>query len=122
MVMTTERKQDLDEIVLAVAGEFSDDVQFSCNDESNANFVAKWKLKDQPETLCQTSRAVLVRFADSALRNYHTLPKEEKSVAMMHLRELIRERMADYDEGRNAERGQIKEPHIINTAPEFLGT
>ena len=121
MVITAERKQDLDEIVLAVAGEFSDDVQFSCSEESNANFVAKLKLKDQPEELCQTSRAVLVRFADDALRRYHTLSKEEKSVAMMHLRELIRDSMASYDEGRNAERGQVKEPHIINSAPEFLG-
>lgn len=120
MITTAERKQDLDEIVQAVAGEFSDDVQFSCSDESNANFVAKWKLKDQPEELSQTSRAVLVRFADAALRHFHTLSQPEKSVAMMHLRELIRERMADYDEGRNAQRGQVKEPHIINTAPEFL--
>jgi hypothetical protein len=121
MLITPERKQDLDEIVLAVAGEFSDDVQFSVSDESNANFVAKWKLKDQPEDRSQTSRAVLVRFAEAALRRYHTLSKEEKSVAMMHLRELIRERMADYDEGRYTLRGQVKEPHIINTAPEFLG-
>jgi hypothetical protein len=120
MMMSAERKQDLDEIVRAVADEFSDDVQFSCSDESHTNFVAKWKLRDQPEALTQSSRAVLVRFADSALNRYRTLSPEQKSVAMMHLRELIRVRMADYDEGRQALRGEIKPPHIINTAPEFL--
>jgi len=121
MMITAERKQDLDEIVRAVADEFSDDVQFSCSEESNANFVAKWKLHDQPETLAQSSRAVLVRFAESALVRYHTLTPQEKSIAMMHLRELIRSRMTDYDEGRRTPRGEVKAPHIINTAPEFLG-
>jgi hypothetical protein len=120
MVMTVERKQDLDEIVQAVADEFSDDVQFSCSDESSSNFVAKWRLRDQPEHLSQSSRAVLVRFADTALSRFHALAPEQKSTALMHLREMIRSQMADYDEGRQVPRGEVKPPHIIQTAPEFL--
>ena len=41
--MNPERKQILDEIVQAVADAFPEGAQFSCSDESDCNFVARWK-------------------------------------------------------------------------------
>jgi 23S rRNA G2069 N7-methylase RlmK/C1962 C5-methylase RlmI len=120
MFMNAERKQVLDEIVQAVADAFPEDAQFSCSEESDSNFVARWKLKDQPPHLTQTSRPVIVRFADTALRAYSALSQSQKEAAFAHLRQVIRQGMKHYDEGRSAERGDIRSPHVIHTAPEFL--
>ncbi|WP_158905522.1 hypothetical protein [Burkholderia sp. L27(2015)] len=118
--MNPERKQILDEIVQAVADAFPEGAQFSCSDESDCNFVARWKLKGQPANLTQTSRPVIVRFADTTLRAYGKLGQSEKDAAFAHLLQLIRKEMAEYDEGRGAERGDIRSPHVIQTALELL--
>jgi hypothetical protein len=118
--MNPERKQILDEIVQAVADAFPEGAQFSCSDESDCNFVARWKLKGQPAHLTQTSRPITVRFADTALRAYGKLSQSEKDVAFAHLLQVIRKEMEEYDEGRGAERGDVRHPHVIQTAPEFL--
>lgn len=118
--MNPERKQILDEIVQAVAEAFPEGAQFSCSDESDCNFVARWKLKGQPANLTQTSRPIVVRFADMALHAYGKLSQPEKDVAFAHLLQVIRKEMAAYDEGRDAERGDVRHPHVIHAAPEFL--
>jgi hypothetical protein len=118
--MNAERKKILDEIVQAVAHVFPEDAQFSCSEESDCNFVARWKLAGQPPHLTQTSRPVIVRFSDLALHAYSALSPSEKQAAFAHLHQAIGAGMAHYDDGRGAARGDVRSPHVIHTAPEFL--